>query len=219
MMAPVARRYLALATVLAAAPSVLAHGHHAELTEEEMNAPVDAILWIHMFLQCAVWGVLFPIGMVLGITRSRWHVPLQVRCEGSSRDRRYTDRHSHRSECWICPYDRRLFVRPLTQGPNVPCFRAWIFRKVPLFSDSRSTCSWGLLEDAHSRKDYSTVGSSSSRCPRKGISGARMDSNAVWRHHVPWLLQRRPSRPVSGTLHHGGFVSFAQTTLFLTDVD
>ncbi|EJC98147.1 uncharacterized protein FOMMEDRAFT_130141 [Fomitiporia mediterranea MF3/22] len=42
-----------------------------------MNAPVDAILWIHMALQCAVWGILFPIGMVLGITRSRWHVPLQ----------------------------------------------------------------------------------------------------------------------------------------------
>jgi len=30
-----------------------------------------------MFLQAAVWGILFPIGMVLGISRSRWHVPLQ----------------------------------------------------------------------------------------------------------------------------------------------
>ncbi|KAH9951105.1 hypothetical protein B0H21DRAFT_818596 [Amylocystis lapponica] len=56
---------------------VAAHEHHDELTEEQTNAPVDAILWIHMFLQAAVWGVLFPIGMVLGITRSRWHVPLQ----------------------------------------------------------------------------------------------------------------------------------------------
>ena len=57
-----------------------AHKHHDELTEEQANAPIDAILWIHIFLQAAVWGVLFPIGMVLGITRSRWHVPLQVRC-------------------------------------------------------------------------------------------------------------------------------------------
>ncbi|TDL22247.1 hypothetical protein BD410DRAFT_788981 [Rickenella mellea] len=30
-----------------------------------------------MAVQAAVWGVLFPVGMVLGITRSRWHVPLQ----------------------------------------------------------------------------------------------------------------------------------------------
>jgi hypothetical protein len=64
---------LSLATVL-----VVAHKHKDELTEEEANAPVDAILWIHMFLQAAVWGILFPIGMVLGITRSRWHIPLQV---------------------------------------------------------------------------------------------------------------------------------------------
>jgi len=42
-----------------------------------MNAPVDAILWIHIFLQAIVWGVLFPVGMVLGMSRSRWHVPLQ----------------------------------------------------------------------------------------------------------------------------------------------
>ena len=57
---------------------VLAHPHHNELTEEEANNPVDSILWIHIFLQAMVWGVMFPLGMVLGITRSRWHVPLQV---------------------------------------------------------------------------------------------------------------------------------------------
>ena len=56
----------------------LAHPHKDVLTEEEVNLPVDAILWIHIFLQVAVWGVIFPIGMVLGLTRSRWHVPLQV---------------------------------------------------------------------------------------------------------------------------------------------
>lgn len=64
---------LATATLLAAA-----HEHHDELTEEQANAPVDAILWIHMFLQATVWGILFPVGMVLGLSRSRWHVPLQV---------------------------------------------------------------------------------------------------------------------------------------------
>jgi len=56
---------------------VSGHPHHDELTEEQRNAPVDSILWVHIFLQAVVWGILFPIGMVLGITRSRWHVPLQ----------------------------------------------------------------------------------------------------------------------------------------------
>ncbi|KAG1738963.1 hypothetical protein EDB19DRAFT_1712146 [Suillus lakei] len=56
----------------------LAHEHHgADLTEEQLNAPVDAILWIHIALQATVWGIIFPIGMVLGLTRSRWHVPVQ----------------------------------------------------------------------------------------------------------------------------------------------
>ena len=59
----------------------LAHSHHDDLTEEELNLPVDAILWIHIFLQTTVWGVIFPIGMVLGLSRSRWHVPLQVSTE------------------------------------------------------------------------------------------------------------------------------------------
>ena len=73
-------RYIlaALLLCLAATPA-LAHEHHDEITEEEANAPVDAILWIHMLLQAAVWGFLFPTGMVLGLSRSRWHVPLQVR--------------------------------------------------------------------------------------------------------------------------------------------
>ena len=74
-----AMRLKAIAVLLCiSALKVLAHKHHDELTEEEANAPVDAVLWIHMSLQAAVWGVLFPVGMVLGITRSRWHVPLQV---------------------------------------------------------------------------------------------------------------------------------------------
>ena len=73
-------RYIltALLLCLAATPA-LAHEHHDEITEEEANAPVDAILWIHMLLQAVVWGFLFPTGMVLGLSRSRWHVPLQVR--------------------------------------------------------------------------------------------------------------------------------------------
>ncbi|KAH6915799.1 hypothetical protein BKA70DRAFT_1253808 [Coprinopsis sp. MPI-PUGE-AT-0042] len=65
------------ALLLGALPLALAHPHHAQPTEELANLPTDPILWIHIALQVAVWGVLFPIGMVLGITKSRWHVPLQ----------------------------------------------------------------------------------------------------------------------------------------------
>ncbi|KAG6839605.1 hypothetical protein C0991_000998, partial [Blastosporella zonata] len=45
---------------------VFAHPHHDELTEEQANAPTDAILWIHIVLQAVVWGILFPIGMSAG---------------------------------------------------------------------------------------------------------------------------------------------------------
>jgi len=55
-----------------------AHEHDEELTEEAAHAAIDSILWIHIFLQAAVWGFLFPIGMVFGLSRSRWHVPLQA---------------------------------------------------------------------------------------------------------------------------------------------
>jgi len=67
---------------LVATPA-LGHEHDDEISEEDMNAPVDAILWIHIFLQAVVWGFLFPVGMVLGLSRSRWHVPIQVRTQST----------------------------------------------------------------------------------------------------------------------------------------
>lgn len=67
----------AAALVMGLAVPTIAHEHHSTLTEEQTAAPVDSILWIHIFLQIIVWGFLFPIGMVLGLARSRWHVPLQ----------------------------------------------------------------------------------------------------------------------------------------------
>lgn len=67
------------ALFLGAFPLALAHPHHAQPSADLANLSIDTILWIHIALQVAVWGVLFPIGMVLGITKSKWHVPLQVR--------------------------------------------------------------------------------------------------------------------------------------------
>ncbi|KAF7798706.1 hypothetical protein EIP86_009930 [Pleurotus ostreatoroseus] len=69
--------FAAAALLLALAIPSAAHKHHSILDEDEANKPVDNILWIHIFLQIIVWGFLFPIGMVLGMARSKWHVPLQ----------------------------------------------------------------------------------------------------------------------------------------------
>jgi hypothetical protein len=66
---------VAKAFVLSAlAVTAAAHGS----LPDSLDAPVDTVLWIHIFIQALVWGILFPTGMVLGITRSRLHVPLQV---------------------------------------------------------------------------------------------------------------------------------------------
>ncbi|KIP03045.1 hypothetical protein PHLGIDRAFT_121934 [Phlebiopsis gigantea 11061_1 CR5-6] len=65
------------AVLLALFSSTIAHEHHEHVSEDKLNAPIDSILWIHIFLQMIIWGVLFPVGMVLGLSKSRWHVPLQ----------------------------------------------------------------------------------------------------------------------------------------------
>ncbi|CUS10934.1 unnamed protein product [Tuber aestivum] len=60
---------------------VTAHEHHAEeIPEGEAVSPdpLDSILWIHIFTMMAAFGMVLPFGMVLGLVRSRWHVPVQV---------------------------------------------------------------------------------------------------------------------------------------------
>lgn len=69
-----------LATLLLALPLASAHGDHGHLDEGQTVSaePMDTILWTHILLQSFAWGILFPTGMVLGLVRSRWHVPTQV---------------------------------------------------------------------------------------------------------------------------------------------
>lgn len=55
--------------ILVAFSVVHAHPHHDELSETDLNAPIDAVLYIHIALQVLVWGILFPTGMILGLTR------------------------------------------------------------------------------------------------------------------------------------------------------
>ncbi|GEM09740.1 integral membrane protein [Rhodotorula toruloides] len=61
---------------------VAAHEHHeVETGPYEQNFTndenLDSVIKWHIAIQIFCWGLLFPAGMVLGITRSRFHVPLQ----------------------------------------------------------------------------------------------------------------------------------------------
>lgn len=58
-----------------------AHKHHNDNIPEGEGVspdPIDSILWAHILLQMTTWGLLFPTGMVLGLIKSRWHVPCQT---------------------------------------------------------------------------------------------------------------------------------------------
>jgi hypothetical protein len=65
------------AALLALLPLALAHGHHAA-EDIDPQVPIDWIMYTHMAVQTFVWAILFPIGMVLGLSKSRFHVPLQA---------------------------------------------------------------------------------------------------------------------------------------------
>ncbi|KAF2847244.1 integral membrane protein-like protein [Plenodomus tracheiphilus IPT5] len=67
--------------VMLLSTTVLAHDHDGDKIEdgEAISAdPIDSILWTHILIQSLAWGIIFPIGMVLGMIRSKWHVPVQT---------------------------------------------------------------------------------------------------------------------------------------------
>ncbi|CCX34611.1 Similar to Protein YTP1; acc. no. P53584 [Pyronema omphalodes CBS 100304] len=67
--------------LLAAGCVVSAHEHHMDAIppgEAITMEPLDRTLWWHIGLMTLCFGILYPIGMVLGIVKSRYHVPLQL---------------------------------------------------------------------------------------------------------------------------------------------
>jgi hypothetical protein len=66
--------------IISFTPSVYAHGGHDRIPEGEAVSPdpIDSILWMHILLMILSFGLLYPLGMVLGIIHSRWHVPVQI---------------------------------------------------------------------------------------------------------------------------------------------
>ncbi|CAG7565252.1 unnamed protein product [Fusarium equiseti] len=70
-----------IATIALLAPVTQAHEHDTtQIPEGETVSlePLDTVLWIHIFIQMLAYGVIFPVGMVLGMTKNRWHVPTQA---------------------------------------------------------------------------------------------------------------------------------------------
>ncbi|KAL2418071.1 Protein YTP1 [Exophiala dermatitidis] len=68
-------------TVLLLTTEASAHGGHTDkIPEGEAVSPdpLDSRLWTHILLMILSFGMIFPFGMVLGIVRSRWHVPVQI---------------------------------------------------------------------------------------------------------------------------------------------
>ncbi|KAI9677511.1 MAG: hypothetical protein M1817_006465 [Caeruleum heppii] len=73
--------FIGILLLVSAVHAVQAHDHDPDAIEEGRvvsDEPLDTILWLHIGIQILSFGLIFPTGMVLGITRSRWHVPCQV---------------------------------------------------------------------------------------------------------------------------------------------
>ncbi|KAL1919754.1 uncharacterized protein VTP21DRAFT_1685 [Calcarisporiella thermophila] len=71
---------LYLLLLLIILPVTIAHEHHDDMLGDlnVSSDPVDGILIAHIIVQILAWAFVFPLGMILGLTRSRWHVPLQI---------------------------------------------------------------------------------------------------------------------------------------------
>ncbi|MCJ1310174.1 hypothetical protein MMC25_003835 [Agyrium rufum] len=82
MAATVSSRIAPLVLSLAVLVAVTkAHEHHDDKIPEGEGIspdPIDTTLWIHIAIQILSFGLIFPTGMVLGISKSRFHVPLQT---------------------------------------------------------------------------------------------------------------------------------------------
>lgn len=171
--------YYRCALLLALAGLALAHEHHDDLSEEEINAPVDSILWIHIFLQVVVWGFLFPVGMVLGITRSRWHVPLQVRVLIIRNELALTG-----SECRHCAHNWWLLPRTCTQRPKIQKLYTPTLCFNHVHPDRNASCSWDIPQAAHSRENTAALGCQDTRIRRQELPRLWMGTDAFWCYRI-----------------------------------
>ena len=194
-----ARHYTTVLTLLVLAGSVLAHEHHNEISEEEQKAPVDTILWLHIFLQAAVWGILFPTGMVLGLSRSRWHVPLQV-CVISVIIRSLT---YPSKECRIPADSWRVRPGSLTRRESIPRRSAWKDGEHHAGAHRLATLPRHLSQVAYPRGDYPTMGCEAAWSCWEGVPHLGLGTDAIRCDRVQRLLPWRELGTVPRPLYHG----------------
>ncbi|KAJ2091922.1 hypothetical protein IW138_001611 [Coemansia sp. RSA 986] len=61
-----------------AMPPVLGHDHHGANMNFDAGEPIGGVLKAHIFLMSVAFGALFPVGLVLGLKKNKWHVPVQA---------------------------------------------------------------------------------------------------------------------------------------------
>ncbi|RKP39100.1 hypothetical protein BJ085DRAFT_42235 [Dimargaris cristalligena] len=64
-----------LAVVLLGLPVVQAHSGHTSI---EISHDIDGRLWAHIIFMSLAYGILFPIGTILGLVHHKLHVPIQA---------------------------------------------------------------------------------------------------------------------------------------------
>ncbi|KAJ2718537.1 hypothetical protein GGI07_005709 [Coemansia sp. Benny D115] len=67
-----------LLAVTALASLAAAHDHHGANMNFDVGEPIGGVLKLHILLMSVSFGALFPIGLVLGLRKNRWHVPVQA---------------------------------------------------------------------------------------------------------------------------------------------
>ncbi|KAG2189166.1 hypothetical protein INT44_004308 [Umbelopsis vinacea] len=91
MPTPNAHRLLAILALICQLPYSLQqdepeeqHGHTHDLDPmiftdfAATDEPIGSIMTLHLASMILAFGIIYPIGMVLGLVKSRWHVPVQV---------------------------------------------------------------------------------------------------------------------------------------------
>lgn len=55
------------------------HEHH-ELPDGQhaTDDPLGFVMYLHIFAMGLAFGILYPVGMIFGLARSKWHVPTQI---------------------------------------------------------------------------------------------------------------------------------------------
>lgn len=156
-----------------------------------------------MLLQITTWGVVFPTGMVLGVSRPLRHLPLflMLTCKDHTitmaRPRPST-RHLHGNG--------RPLARPLPRRPPIQAQRPRLLRTHTWPPTSSPGPPRHLPPPPHRAR----LPGNDTKRPSQGPRHCRQDpprslmgTDALRRHHRPRLLSRRPPRPMSRPLHHG----------------